>query len=493
MDTETDPRLIEPHSDPIIAGQQLSWWLKNYDLPLHIYYAPIIRRNLRAFQRVFAENYPKGQVCFAAKACTHEPILALAREEGCGADVASYNEVRCALEAGIPASRLDLNGNCKEDFLIEQAIHEGMSIIADCPEEIELIDGIAARLGRQARVLLRLSGYDLGEVTADTVFTSGRWTKFGTPLEFVPNFLTSLRRFPYVRLAGFHTHIGSQVADVQPYIAVLGKMIELGEILRSATGCCDVINIGGGFPVRYVDRTMWDKVTQRIHDGFVASLAGDFSQSFVWHDGPAGFGDIHALKQHLEYWSGERFYTEYPKEQMLAKLLQSDVRVGSQRLQAIEALHKLGDPTLTIEPGRSIMEDSGLTLARVGFSKTVAGHHNLISLEMGVTSHGESLIENPVKRWEIANDYLRRDPEPFETFVAGNLCFSGDMISKYKIMLQRRPRRGDIVIIHDTGAYTSSLLSSASNSYPRPARVLVDGAGTMRILKRRDKYEDIVR
>jgi diaminopimelate decarboxylase len=195
----------------------------------------------------------------------------------------------------------------------------------------------------------------------------------------------------------------------------------------------------------------------------------------------------------LSHWLGERFYTDLPKEAMLDALLQSDLSLVGSSVSAVEALRQLGEPLLTIEPGRSIMEDSGLTLARVGMVKTVARHHHLVNLEMGVTSHGESLIEKPIKRWTIATDPTRRADTPFETFIGGNLCFSGDMLSKYKVSLQRKPRRGEVILIHDTGAYSSSLFAAASNAYPRPARILVHETGATEIMKRRDDYGDIVR
>jgi diaminopimelate decarboxylase len=216
------------------------------------------------------------------------------------------------------------------------------------------------------------------------------------------------------------------------------------------------------------------------------------SEVFVWHDGLAGFAGESDPRIHLGRWTGERFYTEYPKEKMLEALLKGEVHVFEKTSNTVTALKELGEPLLTIEPGRSIVEDCGVTLARVGIVKKVAQHHNLVNLEMGVTSHGESLIERPVKKWEIVNDYKRQDPQPFTAFVGGNLCFSGDMISKYKVFFQRQPVRGDVVLIHNTGAYTSSLFSANSNSFPRPARLLVDENGEIVSLKRRDTYEEII-
>lgn len=485
-------QLFIPGHDPTIAGHALSWWENNYDMPLHIYYEPIIRQNLQAFKQVFQRLYPKGQVCYAAKACTHHSVLKIAHEEDCGADVASYNEARCALEAGIPPNRLDLNGNCKEDFLLRDAVRLGMNVVADCVEEIEQIDAIARELDRKVRVLLRISGYTLGQVTDDSVFTAGLWTKFGAPIEVALDFINSLDRFSYIQFVGFHTHIGSQITTLEPYLTVIAQLIEIGHRLNQAGGACEVINIGGGFPVQYVDPSTWDYVTTRIREGYIASRQGDNSKAFVWHDSPAGFLNYNDISLNLDHWVGERYCTEYPKEKMLEAILLNEITVGGKRFNTIEALEQLGRPVLTIEPGRSIMEDCGVTLARVGIVKTVANHHNLVSLEMGITSHGTSLLEKPVKKWEIANDYLNSTPESFETFVGGNLCFSGDMISKYKVFLQRKPKRGDIVLIHHTGAYTSTLLASASNSYPRPARILVYGNGNTEVLKRRDNYTDII-
>jgi diaminopimelate decarboxylase len=475
-----------------LADRPLAEWLANFPPPVHFYHAPTIRQNLRAFKKVFAKHYPKARVCFAAKACAHPLILKIASEEGCGADVASYNEVRVALSAGLPPSMLDLNGNCKEDFLIKDAIKQGMNIIADSFEEFARIAEIAGVLGFRPKVLLRISGYELEDVTDDSVFTAGLWTKFGAQLTEVPAWLENLDKYPAVELVGFHTHIGSQVSKVEPYLAVLAKMIELGHLLKAAGGECEVINIGGGFPVEYVDRQTWETIVKMIREGYLLSTKGDWSKVFVWHDGLAGFASDGDARIHLDRWTGERFTTAYPKEKMLEALLTGQVSVKGQKMSAVAALKELGEPTLTIEPGRSVMEDAGVTLAKVGIVKKVAHHHNLVNLEMGITSHGESLIEKPVKKWEIVTDYRRRDPKPFETFIGGNLCFSGDMISKYKVFLQRKPVRGDIIMIHNTGAYTSSLFAANSNLFPRPARVLVGESGQAQLIKKQDSYEEII-
>jgi diaminopimelate decarboxylase len=115
----------------ILGGRPLSWWIESFGLPFHVSYAPDIRANLLAFKEVFARLYPKGEVRYAGKASTHPAIFRLAAEAGVGIDVASPYETRCALEAGVPPDRLDLNGNAKDDGLLNLAIGKDMLIIID--------------------------------------------------------------------------------------------------------------------------------------------------------------------------------------------------------------------------------------------------------------------------------------------------------------------------------------------------------------------------
>jgi len=155
-----------PGKEAYIAERSLSSWMERFGLPLHIYSADVITRNVRAFRKVFEDLYPKGHVRFAAKACAHPAVFRIVLKEGAGIDVASYYETRCALEAGAPPGVLDLNGNCKEDFLIARAIEADMLIVADNIEEFLIVSGMAKKMGKSPRVVMRLSGFELGHVTA---------------------------------------------------------------------------------------------------------------------------------------------------------------------------------------------------------------------------------------------------------------------------------------------------------------------------------------
>ncbi|MCE1247070.1 MAG: decarboxylase [Firmicutes bacterium] len=474
-----------------IMGHPLTYWEGHFGLPLHLIFAPKIRENLKAFKKVFKKKYPNSQVKFAAKANPHHHILKIMKEEGIGIDAASAFETRCALDTGILPADIDLNGNCKEDNLIRDAIRQGMMIVADSFEEFELVAALGTSVGITPKIILRISGYELGDVTAASIFTAGLWTKFGAPVEDVPEFIKGLERYPNVDFCGFHTHIGSQITDSAPYLAVLGKMIEMGRLLEDTGKECRVINIGGGFPVSYIGKDTWKDFTSRVRNGLQLSQEGKPMDVYSWGNHPGGFEVDTKGKVSGSEWKGEKYYSALPKHKMLEAILDGNVRVNGTQMPVIVALEKIGTPTLVIEPGRSVVEDAGVTLCKVAHTRTIAKYHNLITVEMGVTSNCSSMIDPDIRNWEIVDDYNDKDEEPYEAFIGGNLCFSGDMIERYKIKLQRKPKRGEVLVAHDTGAYTSSFMAANANATPRPARILVNENYEPLILKKRDTYEDV--
>ncbi len=492
--TAADTRIAKSFIDAsgeelVLGGKPLSWWVGTLGLPFHVSYAPDIRANLLAFKDVFARLYPKGEVRYAGKASTHPAVFRIAAEAGVGIDVASPYEARAALEAGVPPRQLDVNGNAKDDGLLNLAIGNDMLIIADSVGEVERIAELAKDHANRPRVMLRVTGFDLEGVTSSAIFTAGEWSKFGILLADIPPLLARLDQMP-ITVLGFHTHIGSQINDLNAYRLVLGKLIELGAMLKSAGHDFEAVNIGGGFPVSYVSEEEWEQILRRIRDGFIAAKDGDRSKIYLWNNAP---GDFVMGPDGLPTteWKGELFTARYPKEKMLEALLMSEIAVGGRTVKAIDALAEAGTPTLLVEPGRSIVSDSGATFARVAYDKVVAGAHNLISLDLGVVNYCEAIVALPARHWALATAPNRRDAEPFETFICGNLCFSADMLSRLKVAFARRPVRGDLVMIASTGAYNPTFFASNANSFPRPARILLEADGTFTYLKRADTYEDI--
>lgn len=475
----------------VIAEKKLSDWIAEFGLPLHLIYAPIMRDNIRKFKKVFEEHYPNGHIRFAGKANAHPSVFKMIAEEGIGADVASTNEMKAAIMGGVPPENLDVNGNAKSDALIDAAVEKNMFFIADSYDEMDTINVRARALGRKARVALRVTGFDVGNVTDEKIFTAGVWSKFGEEVDNVPEVLRNLTKFDAIDFHGFHAHIGSQVTEPDAYYKVIGKLIELSRDLNRAGGNCRLINIGGGFPAEYVQKNEWEYLVERVRAGYMARLNHEHGKAFVWNNEHGGLAIEQDGRINPEVWTGEKMYSDYPQEKMLEKIFLGDVEVDGKTVPLKKALEDLGSPAIVIEPGRSIAENSGITLVKVARCRKAAFNHEMTVVEGNVTNYATAMLLPPVNQWTILTDPYRTGDEPFETFIAGNLCYSGDIISKYKVFLQRKPERGDVLARYYTGAYDPGFFAANTNSFPRPTRILTDENGVVSVIKKRDTFEEI--
>ena len=469
-----------------LAGFDTLGLARRFGLPLHLYDGRKIAGNLHAFQSVFKDTDINGRVFYAVKSCGFPEIIRIAAKAGAGADVASEYELATALEAGVPPVKLVIHGNAKSDAYLEQSVALGALIAANHHTELDRIEAAAGKQRKTVRVLLRLSGFELGPVTAAGIFTAGVWCKFGEPVAEVPSVLKAIKKWPHIDLIGFHVHIGSQITEVEPYRKVLGMLAELGVLYQEVVGRpVQVIDLGGGFPVSYVNQRTWNSLVRSIRSQIESkrvslnrskkSPGAKISHSVTWEGMTGGFKpDPETGKMDWRCWSGERFYTPYPKEKMLARLLKGKMPFQGKAEPVKKVLKRIGNPRLIVEPGRAIVGDAGITLARVVDIYPVAGGHPLVTLDLGTVNHGTGLVEPDLYTWTLANDIERKDRRPFRAFVAGRLCFSGDMLSRYLVSFPRRPVSGDIVVIEKTGAYAPTFFASRANGFPLPACVLLD-------------------
>ena len=478
-------------SQAYVAGYPVSWWEQHYGMPLHVQYAGQIRGNIRAYLQVFEELYKNAEIHYAAKACSHPGVFRILKQEGAGADVASDNEARCALDGGINPKQINVNGNAKSDELISSAIVHDMLLIANDIEEFQMISEMASPIGKSPRVMLRISGLNGSGSINEHITTAGSWTKFGCSLDDIPVFFEILKKTTDIRFMGFHIHIGSQVTRPEPFLFAAGKLIELSKGLNAAGHKCSMINIGGGYPVSYLTKEQWDYITGKIMYGHLKSLEGDKSALWTWAGGLGGFAVSKKGKEKVLNFYGKEYYCEYAKENMLKTILTGNINVEGKTMNMVSALKEIGEPILIIEPGRSIVEDSGVTLSKVLRTRKINGMHNMTTVNMGETNFASAMSGMPFNRWSLATELNIRDAQPFETFIAGQLCFSSDMLTKSKIELQHRPKKGELLIVYGTGAYNSQFFAANTNSFPRPSRVLVMENGSIEYIKKSDTYEQM--
>jgi diaminopimelate decarboxylase len=279
--------------------------------------------DVRTRMRVAGRAFPR--VAYAVKAFTAHPMIRLALEEGLELLCASGGELEACLRAGAPGARLLLHGNAKTDPELELAVAAGVGlVIADGPLELERLDAVARAMGRVQPVLLRV----IPEVEVDTheaIATGHELSKFGTPLAGATEAAVHAAALPGIRLKGFHAHAGSQVLDVVPYLRVLDTLLDLSADVERAAGLrAEVLDVGGGFGVTYVDEP------------------------------PLGLAAV--------------------ADAMRARLHE---RVRAERSPA---------PTLLVEPGRALVANAGCTLYRVVGRKRVGGR-TLVAVDGGMSDN----------------------------------------------------------------------------------------------------------
>ena len=165
-------------------------------------------------------------------------------------------------------------------------------------------------------------------------------------------------------------------------------------------------------------------------------------------------------------------------------------RLASRVVPIIEGAvkkHRLTKPTLVFEPGRYLVADASVLLARVGYSKERRGMPTWVAVDAGMNALIRPALYGAYHHIEVANRMRAKHTELVN--VAGPICESGDFLGKER----RLPavEQGDLVAVFDVGAYGLAM-SSQHSAQPRPAMVLVN-SGRAEVVRQRESFEDLTR
>lgn len=393
------------------AGHNTVQLAQKYGTPLYLMDETRIRENCRMYLRAFRKHFGEtARPLYASKAASFKRMYEIMRSEGMGVDVVSAGEIHTAVRAGFPMEQAYFHGNNKTDAEIQYAIEQGVGyFVADNHEELDAINCIAGALGKQQRVLLRLTpGID--PHTYEAVATGKVDSKFGAAIETgqAETLFQYTRTLPNVTLVGFHCHVGSQVFDEDVFERAGQIMLEFVALLQSRYGfATQQLDLGGGYGVRYCESDKQVDIEQRI--GEVASS-----------------------------------------------------------LKASAAALGIPLPTILMEPGRSIVADAGMTLYTVGTVKRIPGYKNYVSVDGGMTDNPRYALYGSA--YTVFAAGRMNEPAVLPCDVVGRCCESGDIIQP-KVALPD-VRRGDLLAVCTTGAYNYSMASNY-NRVTRPPVVML--------------------
>ena len=382
-----------------IGGLDAADLADRFGAPLYVLDEDRVRANCRTYVKALADHMPAGSYpLFAGKALCFKGLYPVLESEGMGADVVSPGEIFTALAGGFPAERLYFHGNNKTDEDIAYALESGVgTFIVDNHNELDTLDRLAGAFGKKQKVLLRVTpGID--PHTLQAINTGRIDCQFGVPIETgqAARFAAAAVEKENLDVLGFHSHIGSQIFEAEPFCDAVDILLAFAQKMREDLGfTVRVLNLGGGFGVRYQESDP------------VVDIAGN----------------IQKLSEHLKNGCAA---LGYPVPQVL------------------------------LEPGRSIVADACVTLYRAGGVKTIEGYRSYVTVDGGMTDNPRyALYRSP---YTVLPAGRMNEKADFLCTVAGRCCESGDLIQE-NVMLPE-PRRDDLIAVLTTGAYNFSMASN---------------------------------
>ena len=374
-----------------------------------------------------------GRVYYAAKAFICVEVARWIADLGIGIDVCTGGELAVALKGGIKAENIEVHGNNKSIEEIEQAVAAGVgAIVMDSLFEIERVASAAKSAGKVQKVLLRLTP-GIEAHTHESIATAHEDVKFGFSIASGAAWqaIIETKKHASLELRGFHSHIGSQIFETEPFAIAAERLIELlAKYSEEYDQQLPELDLGGGYGIAYLDNE----------------------------------SEIHAAD-------------------VLGAL--------ANQVKQVCAKYSLDVPKISIEPGRAIAGPTTTTLYEVGTTKDVelegGKTRRYIAVDGGMSDNIRPGLYGAKYSALLAN--RTSSATGINSRLVGKHCESGDIIIR-EIDLPSDIAPGDILAIPATGAYGRSMASNY-NHMLKPAVISVLN-GAARTILRRETEADLL-
>lgn len=220
--------------------------------PFYYYDTDLLRKTLSAINTE-TQKYPNYHVHYAVKANANLKVLSVINEAGLGIDCVSGGEIQQVLKAGFPADKIVFAGVGKSDWEIELGLDAGIFCFnVESIPELEVINEIACAKGKTANVCFRINP-NVGAHTHANITTGLAENKFGIAMEDMETVIGRAKEMNNISFKGLHFHIGSQILEMDDFIALSERINELQDRLEASGITLDIINVGGGLGIDYMN------------------------------------------------------------------------------------------------------------------------------------------------------------------------------------------------------------------------------------------------
>lgn len=375
---------------------------EKYNTPLYIFDEKHLRYNMSNYVNNFKSKKFNTNIVYASKAFLVPELCKIVNEESLFMDAVSIGDLFVAKSSSFPMEKIVFHGNNKSNQELEYAIDNQVGIIVvDNLDELVRLDKLASLKKVVVNTMFRVNpGIDVH--THKYIQTALYVSKFGESIyddDTINNVIEYYKSSKYVKLLGFHSHIGSQIKEVKPFLLNVDKMLYFTKSIEDKFDMkLSHVNLGGGFGIKYYEK------------------------------------DSDIL---LEY--------------VLNKIIK--------RIESVSKKLNLHIDNVYIEPGRSIVGTPGITVYECGIIKHTYGGKNFLFINGGMTDNIRPALYQA--KYEVEVVKLNSEAEKVVVDVVGKCCESGDFIAKDVTIPTTNP--GDYLVVYGTGAYTYSMSSNYNN------------------------------
>ncbi len=423
----------DENGELVIGGVKASDLRAKYGTPLYVMDVDFIKSVCKAFKDTIANCYDGyGYVAFASKAFSCKAIYAIMKKLDMNIDVVSSGEIYTALSSGFDISKAYFHGNNKLVSELEYAVSNNIGVVViDNIEEIDLLDEICATKGIVQKVNIRTNP-GVEAHTHSYIQTAKIDSKFGFSIENgdAMQAILKIMQCKNLHLNGVNCHIGSQIFDSSAFRLAVDVMTDFILAIDKQTGYkVPELNMGGGFGVHYTEND--PKYTLDDYCNYISIIAL-------------------AIKDAV----------------------------------SSKGIHK---PRLVVEPGRSIVGESGITLYSVGNIRDIKGIKKYVCIDGGMFDNIRPALYQAEYEAVIATDCNAKKEEIVS--IAGKCCESGDIIIEN--INFPKAKRGDLIAVFTTGAYGYSMASNYNRNAIPPVVMVENGKSDYAV--KPQTFEDITR
>jgi len=410
----------------LLAGDlAVSSIASRHGTPLFVYDQSILKRKYSALRNALPDRFA---IYYSVKANPNPAFLSFFLERGCGLEVASAGELYQALAAGCPPEKIFFAGPGKTEKELKFAIEEEIGEIhTESTLELERISAISRTMGGRARVGIRVNPSE--EAQGGAMRMGGKPAPFGIDEENLRPALERVSGDASLEFRGIHLFVGTQILDHKLLLAQYRKGLAIAGEAAKATGVAlRTVDFGGGLGIPY--------------------FAGESEL------------DLAGLKEALL--------------ELVEEIECDDCFAGTQ---------------FVIEPGRFLVGEAGVYVARINDIKESRGKRYLI-LDGGMHHHlaASGNLGQVIKRnfpIAILNKFGSPPTDTYE--VVGPLCTPLDTLGRSVHLPGAEV--GDLVGVFQSGAYARATSPLQFLSHPSPPEVWVNGREE-HLVRRRGRYED---